>query len=299
MKLVFDMEIVFPEDFFCTHQRCDAGRISFPLHSHDFFEFFWIDQGEAVHFLNSREYHLPERTLHLIRPGDTHYLKASGTFGQLAFFNINVRSNLFMTLFHLIGGGRLSPDDMGTSFLLSEKAFQEFSQRAERLLKLQDHYDLYAARVEGTSLIFEIMATFLRHFSPDVNLEPAWLKELLQKMRLPENFSRGVECLFQLAGRSREHVCRSMRKYYGTSPREYVLNLKLQNAAQKLLDTDLPVAEIAFSCGFNNLAYFHTVFSRRFHCSPGRYRRNFLLAHEGSRKTETSLGNGEQSNHRD
>ena len=92
MKLVFDMEIVFPEDFFCTHQRCDAGRISFPLHSHDFFEFFWIDQGEAVHFLNSREYHLPERTLHLIRPGDTHYLKASGTFGQLAFFNINVRS---------------------------------------------------------------------------------------------------------------------------------------------------------------------------------------------------------------
>ena len=190
MKLVFDMEIVFPEDFFCTHQRCDAGRISFPLHSHDFFEFFWIDQGEAVHFLNSREYHLPERTLHLIRPGDTHYLKASGTFGQLAFFNINVRSNLFMTLFHLIGGGRLSPDDMGTSFLLSEKAFQEFSLRAERLLKLQDHYDLYAARVEGTSLIFEIMATFLRHFSPDVNLEPAWLKELLQKMRLPDKFRK-------------------------------------------------------------------------------------------------------------
>ena len=77
--------------------------------------------------------------------------------------------------------------------------------------------------------------------------------------------------------RTYRHTCvsRSMRRFYGISPREYILTLKLKNAAQELIGTDHSVTAIAYACGFNNLAYFHTAFSARYHTTPGKYRKTY------------------------
>jgi methylphosphotriester-DNA--protein-cysteine methyltransferase len=45
---------------------------------------------------------------------------------------------------------------------------------------------------------------------------------------------------------------------YGVSPREYAINLRIQSAKNPLLQTTLPIIDIAYSLGFERLsAFFH------------------------------------------
>ena len=47
-----------------------------------------------------------------------------------------------------------------------------------------------------------------------------------------------------------------------------------------LLETDLPVTEIAFACGFNNLSNFNRQFRRLKEVAPRDYRRRSRLDRE-------------------
>jgi AraC-like DNA-binding protein len=42
-----------------------------------------------------------------------------------------------------------------------------------------------------------------------------------------------------------------------------------------LVDSTHSVAEIAFSCGFNNLSNFNRIFKKRKGCSPSEFRENY------------------------
>jgi transcriptional regulator GlxA family with amidase domain len=42
-----------------------------------------------------------------------------------------------------------------------------------------------------------------------------------------------------------------------------------------LIATDLPVASIAFDCGFGSLSSFYAAFEQRFHKSPASFRQTY------------------------
>ena len=58
----------------------------------------------------------------------------------------------------------------------------------------------------------------------------------------------------------------------GRSPQQYLINLRLHNAQNMLLDTDLSVGEIARSVGYDDQLYFSRLFHRYFGTSPREYR---------------------------
>jgi AraC family transcriptional regulator len=47
--------------------------------------------------------------------------------------------------------------------------------------------------------------------------------------------------------------------------------------AELLLKTPLPVADIAFSSGFNNIDYFSAAFKKTYRLSPTAYRSGFAI----------------------
>lgn len=58
----------------------------------------------------------------------------------------------------------------------------------------------------------------------------------------------------------------------GATPQEYINALRLNKAKNLLADTDLPIRQIAQSCGFGNEYYFSTFFKKCCHLSPTQYR---------------------------
>lgn len=65
---------------------------------------------------------------------------------------------------------------------------------------------------------------------------------------------------------------REFSKIYNDTPANYIKNKKLERAAKLLLISDERITDIAFDCGFNDLATFTKSFSEKFHLSPTNYR---------------------------
>ena len=62
------------------------------------------------------------------------------------------------------------------------------------------------------------------------------------------------------------------KRFHGKSVKQYIAELRI-NQAKKLLETsDMPVGSIAQMCGFSNLNYFPTAFKKAVGMSPTEYR---------------------------
>jgi AraC family transcriptional regulator len=71
------------------------------------------------------------------------------------------------------------------------------------------------------------------------------------------------------------HLSRAFRKHFHKTPGEYVRDLRAMHAIE-LLKRDLPLAEIAMSCGFYDQSHFSRAFKRRFGLSPARFRSSLI-----------------------
>ena len=65
---------------------------------------------------------------------------------------------------------------------------------------------------------------------------------------------------------------REFVKHYQSSPAKYIKRRKLEHAAKLLKSTDLRISDIAYDCGFTDLAHFSKSFQQAYQKSPSEYR---------------------------
>jgi AraC-like DNA-binding protein len=65
---------------------------------------------------------------------------------------------------------------------------------------------------------------------------------------------------------------REFTKLYNDTPASYIKSKKLEKAAELLVISDERITDIAFDCGFNDLATFTKSFSDKYHLTPTNYR---------------------------
>ncbi len=98
------------------------------------------------------------------------------------------------------------------------------------------------------------------------------LRKIRQHILVNMEHNPDVAELAAIAGCSPWHFSRKFRKISGVSPRQYILALKMQYAAQLLENTLDSIKEAAQKCGYDDPSYFCKVF-RKFHrVSPGKFR---------------------------
>lgn len=79
--------------------------------------------------------------------------------------------------------------------------------------------------------------------------------------------------LAKVAGFSAFHFARVFRAHVGESPYRYLIDLRLDRAAELLRETTLPVTQICHDVGFGSLSHFITTFRRRTGKTPTQFRR--------------------------
>ena len=78
--------------------------------------------------------------------------------------------------------------------------------------------------------------------------------------------------LAELAGLSVSQFERRFGEAFGTSPRQYLLRIRIEAAARLLASTEQTVSEIAYACGFHDHAHLSKSFRKMMHLSPTHYR---------------------------
>ncbi|GAA3744371.1 MULTISPECIES: AraC family transcriptional regulator [Flavobacterium] len=81
-----------------------------------------------------------------------------------------------------------------------------------------------------------------------------------------------IEELAQLNNLSVSSFKREFAKIYNDTPANYIKVKKLEKAAQLLQVSDQRITEIAFDCGFNDLANFTKSFTSKYNISPTNFR---------------------------
>lgn len=96
---------------------------------------------------------------------------------------------------------------------------------------------------------------------------------------------------FHLAGLAEElhfqadYITRCMKQHIGTTPLQYVLHLRLEEAKKLLGGTVLGISEIAERVGIQDPNYMTRLFSARFGVTPGAYRQRLRQRDEAAAAT--------------
>ena len=78
--------------------------------------------------------------------------------------------------------------------------------------------------------------------------------------------------LAAIAGYHPYHLNRLMKNTTGMTLHQYILNIRLEQAKDLLLNTDMPVFEISEKCGFKNQYHFSNIFKDKTKLTPSQYR---------------------------
>jgi LacI family transcriptional regulator len=95
--------------------------------------------------------------------------------------------------------------------------------------------------------------------------------------------------LMRQAHISRSRLERGFRHYLGRSPQAEIRRIQVARIKQLLVETDLPLKDIASRTGFEHVEYLSVVFKREVGESPGRFRKG---AHESKGARTGSFLNG-------
>lgn len=87
-----------------------------------------------------------------------------------------------------------------------------------------------------------------------------------------------VDDLAQKNNLSASSFKREFKKLYHDSPASYIKSKRLERAAQLLSVSDERITDIAFDCGFNDLANFTRSFHDRYGVAPSNYRLNLKVS---------------------
>lgn len=118
---------------------------------------------------------------------------------------------------------------------------------------------MYSHIVEGTE------------FAPDRNMLK--LKAVLKFMR--DNFDKQItlDDMASSAMMSPKYFCYFFKEMTRNTPVEYLNNYRIEKASRMLVNTDMSVTDIAFSCGFNDLSYFIKTFKQHKGITPAKFRK--------------------------
>ena len=72
---------------------------------------------------------------------------------------------------------------------------------------------------------------------------------------------------------SKFYMVRAFSKKTGTSIYQYIQRRRLEQAAEKLTETDMPIVRIAYEARYNSQQAFTHAFRQKYFCSPQTYRR--------------------------
>lgn len=138
-----------------------------------------------------------------------------------------------------------------------------------------------ASPLMAVSSLWELAALLKREM--DRRGDPALtLKEARNRERLApvlDYIFKHYDCkitladLAKLSNMSVPNFCSVFRETMGVSPMEYITQIRLQNAADLLRNTDKKIIDVAVECGFFSISNFIKAFHNGMNMSPSQYRK--------------------------
>ncbi len=261
-----------PSHHACTYAHHEISRTERGEdHDHDFHEFFWVESGNGVHWVNGEAIPLRTGDLILVHATDAHNLSSRDERAPLRIVNFAFFAEVWTYVRkRYFNGARVffsTSSLTNRSYTLDEYQLVAIRQAASRLRSgLRD-------RLQAESFLLSVLALLRAgHFDLALKTAPTWLREVCREIGAKRNFAGGMPALARLARRSPEHIAREFRRHLNRTPTEVINAARMSYAADRLATSDEEIITIAYDCGLENLGHFYRLFHDHHGCTPRAYR---------------------------
>jgi AraC-like DNA-binding protein len=142
-------------------------------------------------------------------------------------------------------------------------------------LSMKDATSLpHSAELFLTSKIYEMFSMLHEEFRPSQNVSSGSLYSKRAKDHIMTNYANhiSVESIANMLGIDRRYLCRVFFKYVGDTPQNFLVNYRLEKAADLLAKHGYSVGEAARSTGYDDIYNFSKMFKKKYGVPPSRYK---------------------------
>ncbi len=253
-------------------------------HWHSEFEFFLLVSGSA-------EFHV-EKSVSRLFPGDAVFippycLHEAVSYVPCSFYAIVFQPHyLFEDSSAYLYRKYIAPIYMNgdkTACHFHSDAEQGDSWEQQMCRRIKNVTSDYCHSVEKSALLIKAELLICWNLFYEHNISRLQIMQKDSRITgliayLEEHYAEDMT-LKELAGRSylsEGQLSRIFKQQMGTSIITYLNRIRMIHACQLLTGTNKKIADIANSCGFNNISHFNRVFHSYLHCSPREYRSRSL-----------------------
>ena len=101
-----------------------------------------------------------------------------------------------------------------------------------------------------------------------------YVKVAVDTMVTSYNKKLRISDIARMIGINRSYLTNIFKKELGISPQEFLINFRLEKAAQMLRETEEPIGNIAITVGYSDSLSFSKAFKQKYGMQPSSYRKN-------------------------
>lgn len=270
-----------PEDSFLVFDRV-KDDFDFPIHFHPEYELNFISNGKGVRRIvgDSME-EIDDIELVLVGPNLVHGWELHHCNNkEIHEITIQFHDDLFGS--KMLSRRIFKPikdmfDRSNYGIVFSKKISLELNERIKAISKI-DSIDYFMELISilqdlANSRNQKLLSTFSSQNRLFENSDK--LKRVYEYIQ--ENFNHKITLseISEIINVSPVSFNRFIKKRTGKTFIEYTNDTRISYATRWLIETDLSISEIAFKCGFNNIANFNRVFKKVKDCTPSEFREEF------------------------
>lgn len=251
------------------------------LHTHSFIEIAYTLSGKAQHTLNGESQIIQANDYIVVEPGSTHQYQKIGT-EKLSIINCIFNANFpypcatensfyecLKNPVYNISTSKINPDEIS-------RVYHDTSGTVRQLLLLlKDEYEKkdYKYRLIAKNLLNSIILLTLRSLSPDTG-SSTYISETLKDYVASHYAEHNVlQVISKQFSYSIPYLSKKFKAETGESFKSYQQNIRINQAASLLIQTNRSISEISNLVGYTDIKYFIKVFTQKRGMSPSKFKK--------------------------
>lgn len=258
----------YPYTQYFIHHPKKAFHI--PVHWHEELEIIYVQKGKLQICIQEEWYEGHAGQLFFVNPRELHFMESEDL--QVAYYTLLFPME-FITFWSedvLEQKKRVLP-----AKIYDEKIEAKVEELVKQLILTNENKELgYGLRTR--ILLLQIMEQFLlgELFLPiTAGNSVTFQREIISYIQNHYNEKITLHMLAEEFHLSEKYISEYFKEHFSIGFMQYVGHLRMTKAKHLLLDTDLPITEVAFACGFHSVNLFIRKFKELHQVTPLQYRK--------------------------
>ena len=245
---------------------------------HPFHEIFYLSSGECTSFIDHNIYKFGKGDLVIVPGGCLHKTVYTGK-GIHERIVISFRQEITDWIKEQIGAEYLKNCMVPGVINIPEKRRNYVDSLLDKLMFENDTPDILSTAFIKAGLV-ELLLFIIRckeyedNVIKEIDVDNRKIQEVATYIF--EHYTENIllEDVADKFDMNKSFLSKRFKTATGFGFKEYIINLRIQNACRLLLETNKSITDIAFECGFNDSNYFGDSFRKIKGISPRKYRKN-------------------------